>query len=63
MATATRIYLVKNETSKVLVKATSQAQALRHVVKAKFAVEVPNSSEVADLIVSGTKLETAGDAE
>jgi len=58
---STRIYVVQDtETSeKALVRAANQAQALRHVVKNRFAVAMASQDELVSLLESGTTVETA----
>lgn len=59
----TRIYLVtqKAATTTRLVRATNQAQALRHAVQSVFDVSVASQDDLVSLIASGTVVETAGE--
>lgn len=62
----TRIYKISNEAGeKFLVKASSQAQALRHIAGRHYNVSIAKASDVADMMSDGVKVETAkeGDAE
>ena len=59
MANDRRIYKVKDANKVYLVRAMSQAQALRHVARYLFSVEVARATEVADLIIAGVRLEEA----
>ena len=59
----TRVYLVKNGNVECLVEAISIAQALRHVVKSQYTTRVLSAVEVAKVVSSGMKLETACDAK
>ena len=59
----TRVYLVKNGNVECLVEAISIAQALRHVVKSQYTTRVLSAVEVAKVVSSGMKLETASDAK
>lgn len=53
-----RIYTVTGPGESVrLVKATNQAQAIRHVARNTFQVEVASAVQVADLMIAGTKVE------
>lgn len=55
-----RIYTVTGPGEKVsLVKAANQAQAIRHVARNTFQIEVASAVQVADLIVAGVKVENA----
>lgn len=55
-----RIYIVgANDRTQVLVKATNQAQALRHVARNTYQVRVASALEVADHMGAGG---TIGDA-
>ena len=54
--TPTRIYRVNDR----LVRATSQAQAIRHVASS-FTVRVATQDDIADLVAEGAKVETAGE--
>ena len=59
MATEQRIYKVTGNGRTQLVRASSQAQALRHIAGEIFTVEVAKIIEVADLIVKGVHLKVA----
>lgn len=58
---STRIYVVQDtETDeKALVRAANQAQALRHVVKNRFAVGLASQDTLVELLESGATVETA----
>jgi len=59
--TPTRIYTVKRRgaTSVRLVRATSQAQALRHVALDEYTVEVAGQDELVRALHDGADVETA----
>ncbi|SEO64076.1 hypothetical protein SAMN02800692_1551 [Luteibacter sp. UNC138MFCol5.1] len=59
--TPTRIYTVKrsNTNSVRLVRATSQAQALRHVALDEYTVEVAGQDELVRALHDGADVETA----
>lgn len=59
--TPARIYVVQdNETNeKTLVRAANQAQAVRHVVKHRFAVELASQDVLVELLGIGETVETA----
>ena len=59
----TRIYLVTDTAgkSKFLVRAASQAQAVRHVVKARFACEVADQDVLVEALTAGLRVEVAGE--
>ena len=64
---AVRIYLV-NETAadgqpidERLVRAGSQAQAIRHVTLGRFEAEAASTEDVARLVSAGTEIQTAGE--
>ena len=63
----TRIYEVRDASgAPFLVKASSQAQALRHIAGRYYSVRIAKTTEVVDLMSKGTKVEDAkseGDAE
>ncbi len=65
---AKRIYIIrevidpKQSTSR-LVRASSQAQALRHVAEGRFLVDVANQEEIVHNITSGTLVEDAKSEE
>ena len=63
----TRIYEVRDASgAPFLVKASSQAQALRHIAGRHYKVSVAKATDVAELMMSGVKVEDAkseGDAE
>ncbi len=57
---ATRIYSVKDKTGEEhLVEATSQAQAIRHVARGMFQIEVATAKEVATAMKAGAVVEDA----
>lgn len=57
---ATRIYVVRDNTSGSprLVRAATQAQAIRHVVKDRFDVSVADQETLVSLMENGYKVET-----
>ena len=69
----TRIYLVTDKagadksgtgnarTGRFLVRAASQAQAVRHVVKARFACEVADQDVLVEALTAGLRVEVAGE--
>lgn len=63
MSNQKRIYIVTDKAAKVdfLIKATSQAQAVRHVARMQFDVSVASAVDVADKLTAGVKLEDAGE--
>ena len=65
MSNPKRIYIVTDRTAKVnfLIKANSQAQAIRHVARMQFDVSVASAVDVADKLTAGVKLEDAGDPQ
>lgn len=59
---ATRIYIVRNKQKDVfLVQATSQSQAVGHVVKGEYTCEVAGQVALVEAINAGVKVETAGE--
>ena len=60
MATTTRIYSVDG---KHLVRAQSQAQALRHIVKNRHKVEVASQDDIVKMIGDGVKVEETSEQE
>ncbi len=60
--TPTRIYRVDDGHKDRLVRAPSQAQAIRHVASS-FAVRVATQDDIAQLVGDGVKVETAGDTQ
>ncbi len=61
MSSAARIYVVADKTTsnKHLVKATNQAQAVRHIAAARLDCVVANSIEIVTLMQSGVVVEDA----
>jgi hypothetical protein len=60
MATITRPYLITSKTGeKRLVRASNQAQALRHVAQGEFNVTTPTADQVLQLLQQGLQPETA----
>lgn len=61
MSSAARIYVVtdKSAGTKHLVKATNQAQAVRHIASARLDCMVANSIEVVQLMQAGSQVEDA----
>jgi hypothetical protein len=58
-----RIYVVKDGDSMSLVEATSGAQALRFIAKAKYSVEVASPKMIAALMAKGNQVMDATKAE
>lgn len=54
-----RIYIVTSGNTEKLVKATNQAQALRHVARTTYAVRAATVIEVAEKMGVGAKVEDA----
>ena len=66
--TPTRVYLVSEQLSetvseKFLVRAPSQAQAVRHITQARFSCEVASQSDLIACIEAGIKVQVAGESE
>lgn len=66
--TPRRIYLVASKLGEgneagALVRASSQAQAIGHVVRNRYAAEVASQTQLVDLVTAGIKVEDAGDSE
>lgn len=60
MSTQARIYIVQSANGdQTLVKATTQAQALRHVARNAFTVRAAAAIEVADMMANGKQFEDA----
>lgn len=59
--TPTRIYVVtcKGTENHRLVRATSQAQALRHVALDEYSVDVATQETLVDILGDGCEVETA----
>jgi hypothetical protein len=61
MANNTRIYVVRGPNKAVaLVKASSQAQAVGHVVRNAYEAEVAEQDILVELASAGVKVELAG---
>ena len=59
-----RIYVVTCGTdNKTLVRATSQAQAIGHVVRSLYTAEVASQDDIVALLAAGKKVEEAGTGE
>lgn len=56
----TRIYAVGNSEGTRLVRAATQAQALRHVAKSSYDVRVASQNDLVATIGTGAKVEEAG---
>lgn len=64
MSTPTRVYLVTHaKGAKRLVRASSQAQALRHASRGDYTVDVPTQDELVTALTSGTKVEDAKESD
>lgn len=60
MSTSARIYIVTDDSDEaMLVKATNQAQALRHVARAIYTVRAATALEVAEQMQAGQRIEDA----
>ena len=59
MATAQRTYIVTSKSGDRFVVATSQSQAIRHVVAQDYKARAADGMEVANLMERGIKLERA----
>lgn len=59
--TPTRIYRINDGLTDHLVRAASQAQAVRHVASS-FETRVATQDDIANLVGAGVKIETAGAA-
>lgn len=61
MATATRVYVVKEEgvDKERLVRAINPAQAIRHVVRKKFSADVATQDALIRVLSSGATVEEA----
>lgn len=65
---ATRIYLVAKaagtgDEQGHLVRAATQAQAVRHVVRNTYQAEVATQEQLVDLMTAGAKVEDAGEEQ
>lgn len=59
--TETRIYTVDDGKDLRLVRATSQAQALRHVARTIYDVRVASQTDIVEHLEGGGKVETANE--
>lgn len=63
MASPTRIYIVREvfekEPAARLVRAISQAQALKHVAEKRYLVDVANQEEIVSQMSKGVEVEDA----
>ena len=61
---STRIYLVTDQESqaKRLIRAASQAQAIRHAVASRFGAEVASQNDLVQLLAAGQAAESATQA-
>jgi hypothetical protein len=59
---STRIYVVTDiETSRHrLIRASNQAQAIRHAAQTRFDIEVANQDDLVSLLTNGIPIELAG---
>jgi len=57
-----RIYAVYHGTDARLVRAANRSQALAHVAKTAFNINVASQDDLVTLLGKGTKVETARDA-
>jgi len=64
---STRIYVVTDTGAQTfhgrLVRASTRAQALRHVVEPRFAVDVASQQTLVDLLGEGITVEDASESE
>ena len=60
--TPNRMYRIDDGTASHLIRAASQAQAVRHVASS-FVVRVATQDDVANLVAAGVKVETAGQTD
>lgn len=63
MAAVDRVYKVEDDETISMVIATSQAQALNHVVKGKFKVSVASAMDVAEYMTQGGTMDRATKAD
>lgn len=64
MSSLTRIYLVTtSKKEQRLVRAATQAQALRHVARQEFKIEVPAQEDFAKVLIAGIKIEDAKESD
>ena len=54
-----RIYLVSSETTNTLVRATNQAQAIRHVAIHQYSAKVASQDDLVKLVAAGQTVEDA----
>lgn len=61
---STRIYLVTDRESqaKRLIRASSQAQAVRHAAQSRYSVEVASQDDLVQLLDAGQAVESAAQA-
>lgn len=61
---STRIYLVTDRESqaKRLIRASSQAQAVRHAAQSRYGVEVASQDDLVQLLDAGQAVESAAQA-
>jgi hypothetical protein len=59
MASAQRIYVVNGNGRQTLVRASSQAQALRHVAGSLFEVNVASADDVVTMMENGAVVQKA----
>ncbi len=57
--TKSRIYTVANGDQESLVRATSESQAIRHVVKGMYVARVATQDDIALLVGAGVKIQDA----
>ena len=58
---AQRIYVVTNGNGRQLVRASSQAQAIRHIVSTEYSAEVAKPDDIVELMTAGVQVQTAGE--
>jgi hypothetical protein len=59
-ATATRIYTVANATTTRLIRATTQAAAVRHATRTEYRCSVASTEDVVELLSKGVSVEDSG---
>jgi hypothetical protein len=64
MPTPTRVYIATPaKGAKRLVRADSQAQALRHASKGDYSVDIPTQDELVIALTAGIKVEDAKESD
>lgn len=55
----TRIYVVASDSGRHLVRAASQAQAIRHIVSSEYTAEIAKAETLVELISAGVSVQDA----